>query len=610
MKTIILHNIISSNTIYKLNSYIKKHKKDLGEVLVLFSSQSESNRRWKTQEKPCFKYRILPNFAIKFKGKDLFTYFINPTIIKELKEINPDRIIICGWDIYPYQAAFFWGGVNKKHLTLWSGSTTNEPSWRRKISLPLVKLFVQLSQDFIAYGTRAREYLIKLGADKEKIEIFVNDVNKEYFQDQAKKFKNKREKLRKKFSVSTPKNLIFVGQLIERKGILDLIKSFEIFKEDHPDWGLIIVGYGPLEKRIKKTIFDKKLKDIHMLGFMEQYDLPEIYSIADVLVLPSHEEVWGLVVNEALYSGLKVIVSNRCGCAPDLVEKNNKGFIFDTNKVGDLNQKMSLAAGFEEKLVESTPPFFSIITCTKNSKRFIDKNLNSVKNQTFTNYEHIFIDGFSKDNTIKMINSYKSKTGKSVIIQQKKPLGISDAMNQGIKIAKGKYLIHLHADDFLQNNQILENIHDFLIEKDYPDWIYGQIQTVEKDRSPVGIFPKNKIFQKSFYWLLPFINFVPHQAVFIKTEIFDKYGYFDQKLSSKMDLDFWLRIGKKTNWIFFPEVISCYTLHSGAQSSGKNFLTENTRNLHTVLRHSFSFPVYQFAILSNKIQSRFNKTLR
>ena len=328
MKTVILHNIISSNTVYKINSFIKKNKKELGEVLVLFSSQTESNRRWKLEEKLTFKYKVLPNFSVKIKGKDLFTYFVNPSIIKELKKNNPDRIIICGWDIFMYQAAFIWGWLNKKKITLWSGSTINEKSWRRSLSLPLVKLFIHLSTDFVAYGTRAKEYLVKLGADEKKVRIFLNDVNKKYFQTQSKKFTKQKEIIRKKYRISTKKNLIYVGQLIERKGILDLLKVYKTFKKTHPQWGLIIAGYGQLEEKINKIIKQENLKDVYCLGFIEQYVLPKIYAISNILALPSHEEVWGLVVNEALYSGLKVVVSDKCGCIPELVTNNKRARVF------------------------------------------------------------------------------------------------------------------------------------------------------------------------------------------------------------------------------------------------------------------------------------------
>ncbi len=336
MKTLILINILSNNTIARLNLYIKQHKKDLGKTKVIFCASTESNRRWTQQEKINFDYQVLPSFQVKLKGKDLFTYFINPSIFKILKKNNPDRLIITGWDLFAYQAAFFWGAWRKKHLTLWSGSTANEDSWRRSLTLPLVKLFVHLSTDFIAYGTRAKEYLISLGARPKQIEIFQNDVSRHYFETKANTLRPKRRLLKKQFHITAKFNLLFVGQLIERKGIFTLLKAYQHFYKSHPDWGLVIVGYGQLEEQVKDFVARKKLNKVIFLGHIDQYDTPPVYVSCDVLVLPSTEEVWGLVVNEALHSGLKVVVSNKCGCAPDLIKEGVNGFSFSSGSVSSL----------------------------------------------------------------------------------------------------------------------------------------------------------------------------------------------------------------------------------------------------------------------------------
>jgi len=260
--------------------------------------------------------------------------------------------------------------------------------------------------------------------------------------------------------------------------------------------------------------------------------------------------------------------------------------------------------------MKSKTPFFSIITSTKNIDRFVSRNIDSVKKQTFKNLEHIFIDSYSKDNTLKIIKKYKHQSDYPVIIHQTKPKGISHAMNQGIKKANGKYLIHLHADDCFYDHQVLENTHDFLTKNPKLDWLYGQIQTIEESGSPIGIFPHHKILQIALPWLLSYINFIPHQAVFIKKEIFKKHGVFNEKLTSKMDLDLWLRIRNKTTWTFFPKIISCFTIHSNAQSSSKKFLDQNLKNLDDVLKKHLSKPEYLLAGLLNKIQLRVNKVIR
>ena len=103
---------------------------------------------------------------------------------------------------------------------------------------------------------------------------------------------------------------------------------------------MVIVGYGKQEKVLKEIVNKKNFEAVKFLGAIEQYKLPKIYISCDVLVLPSTEEVWGLVVNEALYCGLKVVVSDVCGCADDLVKIGENGYVFKSANISDLTSKL------------------------------------------------------------------------------------------------------------------------------------------------------------------------------------------------------------------------------------------------------------------------------
>jgi len=227
-------------------------------------------------------------------------------------------------------------------------------------------------------------------------------------------------------------------------------------------------------------------------------------------------------------------------------------------------------------------PKLSVITCTFNSAKFLERNIKSVYNQKFKNFEHIFIDGFSTDGTLKIIEKYKSKFPDNVKIFKYKAKGISNAMNLGIKHSSGEYLIHLHSDDSFYDNLVLTDVNSYLNNNNF-DWIYGKRLIRNEDFSKVGFHPNKSIFLKknnNFIpkYILKFINFIPHQSVFIKKEVFNKFGLFDENLKSSMDPDLWLRIKDKTNWIYFDRVISNYCLRKGAQSSGKKNKIENKKN--------------------------------
>lgn len=115
------------------------------------------------------------------------------------------------------------------------------------------------------------------------------------------------------------KNFIFVGRLSEEKNLEFLIRQFNRHSELHLD----IIGDGPQKEELEKIA----TQNVHILGAIDNKQLPQYYQNADVFVLASISETWGLVVEEALNNGLPVMVSDHVGCAPEIVNENN-GVVF------------------------------------------------------------------------------------------------------------------------------------------------------------------------------------------------------------------------------------------------------------------------------------------
>jgi glycosyltransferase involved in cell wall biosynthesis len=259
---------------------------------------------------------------------------------------------------------------------------------------------------------------------------------------------------------------------------------------------------------------------------------------------------------------------------------------------------------------------FSIVTATKNSEQFLQENIDSVKTQTFRDFEHIFIDGNSTDRTIEIIEEYQKEFPEKVRVYQFPPEGISHAMNKGIEKSQGEYIDHLHADDSLYDKNVLKDVDNFLKESNMPDWIYGLAHITEENGETVGVYPNKPWLyhhdSDSFLGkhLLRLTNFIPHQTVFIKKDVFERYGKFDEKLSSKMDPDLWLRIVDKTSWKFFNRKICNYRIHKNAQSSSKKNIKENRKNLAKVQKRHLKFWELPLARLLNLVKSTINKTLR
>lgn len=211
---------------------------------------------------------------------------------------------------------------------------------------------------------------------------------------------------------------------------------------------------------------------------------------------------------------------------------------------------------------------FSIVTCTYNSEKYLQRNIASVIGQTCKDFEHIFIDGLSTDKTIEIIKNYQKKFPEKIKLFHSPPRGIGNAMNIGIEKSSGEYIIHLHSDDSFYDLNILEKINNFIIKNGNPEWIYGKALFINEIKKNNRVIPHRKIYKKIRFWLLLLTNYIPHQSVFIKKEVFEKYGFFDEYYNNSMDYDMWLRLSKSNiTSKFFNEIICKFFIHEKSQST-------------------------------------------
>lgn len=336
-KVALLHNIV---TPYRTPLFEKLSQIPFINLKVFFFSESGKNRRWDVRKDFEFAYEVLPGLSLDFKSEDLFSYWINPTIICQLIRNKFDIVISSGWDSFASQASFFICKLLGKPFILWSESTINEKSWRRTVSLPLVKFMVRHSDAYIAIGTRAREYFTCLGAKLQKIFVAYSTVDIECFKNKSNILKEKRNKLKEKMGIKTNGVITYSGQLIERKGLFYLLQAYKKLRNDCQDVSLLILGYGPQEKRLKEICKEENIENVFFTGFIEYNDLPTYYVVSDLLVLPSLEETWGLVINEAMACGLPIITTDKVGASVDLVKEGINGYIIEEKNIAQLYEAM------------------------------------------------------------------------------------------------------------------------------------------------------------------------------------------------------------------------------------------------------------------------------
>lgn len=335
-RVLLVTNKISPYRIPLLN-YISESEKI--EFKGIFLTEKSKNRKWIVNKKKLnFSFEIIPGFHFHSFKLDMGTS-INLGIIKAIKEFDPDIIITSGYSNINYLVSFLFSKIKGIKFILWNGSTLLSSKRNTGLIRKLKEIIIKNSDQYITYGTKAKEYLEYYGANPDKVHIGLNTVDIDYFYNKSRQYKKTKEFLleREKY----PEIIFaFVGQLIERKGIKELIEVFQ--KLNSKRVGLLIIGDGPEKNNIREYIQKKNIENIYIVGFVQKNEIFKYYTLADILLVPSHEEVWGLVVNEGLACGNYVVTSNQVGAYYDILQEDYLGISFKTrNFKENLENKMN-----------------------------------------------------------------------------------------------------------------------------------------------------------------------------------------------------------------------------------------------------------------------------
>lgn len=180
----------------------------------------------------------------------------------------------------------------------------------------------------------------------------------------------------------------------------------------------------------------------------------------------------------------------------------------------------------------SNTPFFSIITCTLNNRSTIQKMITSVGGQTFPWFEHIIIDGASRDGTTDILRSMSKRHRIHWISESDR--GIAHALNKGLKLSKGNYIFTLQGDDRLSDSNVLSRVYNEL--KNETSDIYSYPVLKEMSNRQLKPYPPIRLL-----WWYHFKTIFPHQGCFVHRRVFDHIGQFREEFEIAMDYDFFYR---------------------------------------------------------------------
>lgn len=312
------------------------------DLTVIFERQNASDRdgKWKSTETVLYKEIYLK--SIKVKGERS----ISLEAIRYIRSLKYDLFVIHGYSTVTAIFAIAYMRLHKiPYVISADGGLISTES---KIKTALKQHLISGAKAWLSTGPTTSEYFSHYGATKNKIfEYPFSSVKQSEVEEPASA--EERTLFRKELCITEKKVVLFVGQYIPRKGIdilLDIARRLEEL-----DAGLYLVGGEP-DNELKTIVNDYNLKGVHFVPFKTKKELKPYYRAADVFSLPTREDIWGLVINEAMSKGVPVVSTNRCVAALTMVDQGKSGYIVDVDDSDQLFEKIADLLNDSEKRSE------------------------------------------------------------------------------------------------------------------------------------------------------------------------------------------------------------------------------------------------------------------
>ncbi|MGN6318965.1 glycosyltransferase family 4 protein [Trinickia sp.] len=267
--------------------------------------------------------------------EDVPTWKMIARLTTEVLQTKSELVVLPGYHRPEYWAMLAACIVTRKRRAVFCDSTAFDRPRRLVTSIPK-RIFFSLCDGYFGFGERSREYLMSLGAKRDRIFVPCQAAAL------PRTFSAERAlAARSSARLDEAPVFLYVGRLSEEKAIGTLLDAFARVRKSRPNATLRIVGTGPQHDALHARAHTLHFGDaVQFVGSLQDEPLSNEYFGATCLVLPSYSEPWGLVVNEALSHGCPAVVSDRCGCMPELIVEGETGLSFPAGDVDALAQAL------------------------------------------------------------------------------------------------------------------------------------------------------------------------------------------------------------------------------------------------------------------------------
>ena len=255
---------------------------------------------------------------------------------------RPDVVHLAGWGHPLLLFAIVVAAVLRVPVTMESDTQLpiDAPAWKRLTKALIYPWLFRIPAVLLPGGSRQGAFFRHYGVPDRKICNAQMTVDVQRIQERCRELGSEgRLAARRKVGIGeTDIVFVFVGRLVPHKGVADLLAAFDRICNKALGLALLVVGDGLEASRVKAAAL--RNPQIHWAGRLEQQGVIEMLHAADIAVVPSHFEPWGLVVNEAMAAGLPVVASDRVGAVDDLVIDGETGVVYRSGDVGELASEM------------------------------------------------------------------------------------------------------------------------------------------------------------------------------------------------------------------------------------------------------------------------------
>ena len=299
-----------------------------------------------------YRHRFLKNIGI---SKDPGSFWrLNPQVVPLCLSKKFDAVWIPGWASASNWLAWLSAVASSKRMLVCGDSNglQERSGWKGAVKRVVLKAYLSRMAAVLTIGSLNRKFYETYGVPSEKLFHTPYATDNSFFFAQADQHLPHKLDLRRRYNIEANLPVVlYTGKLIERKRPFDLLTAFQRLQRRLP-CSLALVGDGALRPRLQQLASEQGIPNVHFLGFRNQSEIGQFYALADVFVLPSSSEPWGLVLNEALCFGLPAVVSDQVGAALDLIEPGGNGYRFPCGDIESLAFHLEQILGSEERRVK------------------------------------------------------------------------------------------------------------------------------------------------------------------------------------------------------------------------------------------------------------------